>query len=196
MGPVVHEKREVLAHGRLDWGPGTVEVLADDRGIFSVSFGDAGTERRPAEPVCPSYADDRRRAAGGIVELALEQLERYFAGTLQAFELPVRVVGTPFQLAVWQTLSRIPLGETRTYAQLAAVAGSPRAMRAAGQACRANPLGIIIPCHRVLGMNGALTGYAGTQVHLKAALLAHERRVAQERGLAAGRGALAEGFAR
>jgi O-6-methylguanine DNA methyltransferase len=196
-GSVAREWREVLACGRVDWGPGTVEVLADDRGIFSVSFEDAQHGESPVHREFGASAAERGRAAAKIVELALEQIKRYFTGTLQVFELPVHITGTPFQLAIWRALSGIPFGETRTYAQLARAAGSPRAMRAAGQACRGNPLGIIIPCHRVLGTGGSLTGYAGTQVHLKAALLAHERRVARERGLATGTGmVVAEDLAR
>lgn len=181
---MIRERRESWARGRLDWGPGKVEVLADDSGIFSVAFADRRQERPAAEEEVPARAAEGGGAAEKIVELALEQFRRYFAGELRRFELPVHVTGTPFQLAIWRALCRIPFGGARTYAQLAAQTGSPKAMRAAGQACRANPLGIVIPCHRVLSAHGDLTGYAGNQVHLKAALLDHERRVVQERGLA------------
>jgi methylated-DNA-[protein]-cysteine S-methyltransferase len=89
------------------------------------------------------------------------QLEEYFAGERTAFELPVAPAGTPFQQAVWAELQRIGYGTTITYAELAARIGRPTAIRAAGAANGANPVSIVIPCHRVIGSNGTLTGYGG-----------------------------------
>jgi methylated-DNA-[protein]-cysteine S-methyltransferase len=98
----------------------------------------------------------------------------YFAGDLTALdELPVKTGGTDFQKAVWAALRAIPAGETRSYGQLASAIGSPRAVRAAGLANGQNPIAVIVPCHRVIGANGTLTGYAGG-LERKRWLLAHE----------------------
>ena len=92
---------------------------------------------------------------------AKKQLEQYFSGTLRSFTLPLRPEDTPFQQKVWAALLQIPWGETRTYGQVAAMIGQPKACRAVGMANNRNPLPIFIPCHRVIGANGQLTGYAG-----------------------------------
>lgn len=92
---------------------------------------------------------------------AIRQLDAYFAGELTEFDLPLHLVGTPFQLRVWEQLRRIPYGETRTYGELAEALGNPGAARAVGLANGKNPIGIIVPCHRVIGSGGSLTGYGG-----------------------------------
>ena len=97
-------------------------------------------------------------------ELNLEckkQLEEYFAGKRKQFDLPLAPKGTDFQKRVWKALTDIPYGETRTYGKIAAAVGSPKAARAVGMANNKNPIGIIIPCHRVVGADGKLVGYAG-----------------------------------
>ncbi|XXF78093.1 methylated-DNA--[protein]-cysteine S-methyltransferase [Myxococcaceae bacterium GXIMD 01537] len=110
-----------------------------------------------------------------VLREARRQLEEYFAGQRTAFELPMEPAGTPFQHAVWAELRRIPWGTTRTYAELARHLGRSGAARAVGSANARNPLSIIVPCHRVVGADGSLTGYAGG-VPAKEWLLAHERR--------------------
>jgi methylated-DNA-[protein]-cysteine S-methyltransferase len=90
-----------------------------------------------------------------------DQLEAYFAGELKEFTLDLRLNGTPFQRRVWDELRRIPYGETRSYGELAELLGAPRASRAVGLANGRNPVGVIVPCHRVIGADGRLTGYAG-----------------------------------
>ncbi|MFQ6575687.1 methylated-DNA--[protein]-cysteine S-methyltransferase [Pseudomonas sp. UM16] len=90
-----------------------------------------------------------------------QQLDEYFAGTREQFEVKLAPVGTPFQHEVWQALQRIPYGTTCSYGDLAQQIGRPRAVRAVGTANGANPIAIIVPCHRVIGSNGTLTGYAG-----------------------------------
>ncbi|MFE0773277.1 methylated-DNA--[protein]-cysteine S-methyltransferase [Streptomyces sp. NPDC058861] len=92
---------------------------------------------------------------------AVRQLDAYFAGELTAFDLPLHLVGTPFQLRVWERLSLIPYGKTRTYGELAEELGNPGASRAVGLANGKNPVSIIVPCHRVVGAGGGLTGYGG-----------------------------------
>ena len=101
---------------------------------------------------------------------AVSQLQEYFAGTRAEFDLPIRLEGTPFQQAVWKELMKIPYGQTRTYGQIAAAIGKPKATRAVGSACNRNPIWIIVPCHRVVGSNRNLTGYAGG-LSMKQALL-------------------------
>lgn len=108
---------------------------------------------------------------------AKQQLAEYFAGQRQAFDLPLRMQGTPFQQKVWAAL-RNPYGETRSYGQIAAQVGNPKAGRAVGMANNRNPIAIIVPCHRVIGANGSLTGYAGG-LSVKQELLALERRTRQ-----------------
>ena len=104
-----------------------------------------------------------------------QAVEAYFGGDLSAFDgVEVKTGGTDFQRAVWRALRQIPAGETRSYGQLAAAIGAPRAVRAVGLANGSNPVGVIVPCHRVIGANGTLTGYAGGLAR-KRWLLAHER---------------------
>jgi methylated-DNA-[protein]-cysteine S-methyltransferase len=114
----------------------------------------------------PSHKDGRvpeaswRHSDSSFVEVR-EQLAEYFAGERQQFDLPLKLVGTPFQQRVWQELQQIPFGTTITYAELAGRIGKPAASRAVGNANGCNPVSIIVPCHRVIGSNGKLTGYAG-----------------------------------
>ena len=96
-----------------------------------------------------------------LLEEAARQLEEYFAGQRKEFSLPLAPKGTEFQLRVWQALLQIPYGETRSYGELAAMVGNPKACRAVGGANHRNPLSILIPCHRVVGTGGSLIGYAG-----------------------------------
>jgi methylated-DNA-[protein]-cysteine S-methyltransferase len=123
--------------------------------------------RYPAAAIQHGAAPDRVRAP----------LIRYFEGDLdQLAQTPWRLCGTPFQRRVWRALFDIPPGETRTYAQQAALVGQPSAIRAVGTANGANPISLVLPCHRVIGANGTLTGYGGG-LHRKAWLLAHEGAV-------------------
>ncbi|WP_189858355.1 methylated-DNA--[protein]-cysteine S-methyltransferase [Streptomyces poonensis] len=108
---------------------------------------------------------------------ATEQLRAYFAGELKEFTLGLHLAGTPFQRTVWEELRRIPYGETRTYGELATTLGNPKASRAVGLANGRNPIGIIVPCHRVVGADGGLTGYGGG-LPRKRRLLDFEREAA------------------
>ncbi len=105
----------------------------------------------------------------------IQQLQAYFAGELEKFTLPLAPQGTPFQLKVWKQLCDIPYGETISYGELARRIGNPNASRAVGLANGSNPIPIVIPCHRVIGSNGKLTGYGGG-LPIKEKLLALERR--------------------
>ena len=111
--------------------------------------------------------------ASPLLDAAEAQLREYFAGTRRTFDLPLAPRGTAFQQRVWAALRAIPYGETRTYGELAAAIGSPSASRAVGMANHHNPIPIVIPCHRVIGANGTLTGYTGG-LEIKRKLLALE----------------------
>ena len=115
-----------------------------------------------------------RRKTTHCAQEAEEQLNEYFAGVRREFDLPLAAKGTPFQQAVWAQLHKIPYGEVRTYGQLAAALGKPKASRAVGSACHRNPLCIVVPCHRVIGADGSLTGYA-EGLEIKEYLLELER---------------------
>ena len=119
---------------------------------------DCGRERK----FCKELMKEKVREDGGssILREAARQLGEYLEGRRQTFELPLNPQGTSFQKKVWQALRDIPYGETRTYGQIAKEVGSPKGARAVGMACHNNPIIIVTPCHRVVGANGALTGFA------------------------------------
>ena len=122
----------------------------------------------PNDPPEPGLDRDDRRC-----EPAVCQLNAYFAGTLRDFTLPMAPPGTDFQKLVWAELSRIPFGTTISYGELARRIGRPKSSRAVGRANATNPIPIVVPCHRVIGSSGTLTGYAGG-LDLKLGLLKHE----------------------
>ncbi len=110
-----------------------------------------------------------------VLEDAAKQIELYLSGKLPKFSLPLKVSGTPFQLAVWKAIAKVPFGKTISYGEIAAALGKPNAARAVGAAVGANPTPLLVGCHRVLGSNGSLTGYSGGQgVKTKKLLLDHE----------------------
>jgi methylated-DNA-[protein]-cysteine S-methyltransferase len=113
-------------------------------------------------------------AGDPTLQESARQLTAYFAGNLREFDLPLDLQGTDFQLRVWRQLENIPFGEVRSYAQIAAAIGSPNAVRAVGAANGANPIPIVVPCHRVIGSSGKLVGYGGG-LPLKKRLLELER---------------------
>jgi methylated-DNA-[protein]-cysteine S-methyltransferase len=120
------------------------------------------------------YMEAREPAGrGGVLDAAAEQLDAYFAGQLTEFDLPIELRGTPFQREVWAALLAIPFGRTTSYRQLAMRVGRPAAYRAVGMANGRNPISIVVPCHRVIGSDGSLTGYGGG-IERKSWLLAHE----------------------
>ncbi len=106
-----------------------------------------------------------------ILTMAKKELTAYFNGELMEFTTPLHIKGTPFQLSVWEAMMEIPYGETRTYSEIAAQINRPLAVRAVGQASRANKFPFIIPCHRIIGKSGSLTGYAGNKTSIKSRLL-------------------------
>lgn len=117
----------------------------------------------------------RVQSENAILRKARRQLEEYFSGHRSRFSIPLKAEGTPFQKKVWKALSEIPFGETVSYAFIAKTIGNPKASRAVGMANNKNPIGIIVPCHRVVGADGSLTGYAGG-LGRKQWLLRHEKK--------------------
>ena len=116
-----------------------------------------------------------------LLAMAVAQLRAYFEGSLMRFSLPLAAPGTSFQRSVWKALEEIPYGSTRSYGAVAAAIGAPAASRAVGLANGRNPIAVVVPCHRVIGANGSLTGYGGG-LERKAWLLDHERRHAPGAG--------------
>lgn len=110
-----------------------------------------------------------------LVQDTFLNLDAYFSGTRKTFSVPLDLQGTPFQKMVWQALLQIPYGETKSYGQIAAQIGKPKAARAVGMACNRNHIGIIVPCHRVIGSSGSLTGYAAG-LEIKKTLLNLEKQ--------------------
>ncbi|MER5992152.1 MULTISPECIES: methylated-DNA--[protein]-cysteine S-methyltransferase [Streptomyces] len=139
-------------HTVIDSPYGPLTLVADDGVLCGLYMTDH--RHRPPEE---TFGD---RDATPFAE-AREQLAAYFAGELKEFTLELRLHGTPFQRRVWDLLTRIPYGETRSYGRLADDLGNPRASRAVGLANGRNPISIIVPCHRVIGASGGLTGYGG-----------------------------------
>lgn len=148
---------------------GPLRLVADAAYLREVGFAPAALVPATAPPT-PLLAE------------AARQLAEYFGGTRQAFDLPLAPVGTPFQQKVWAALRGLPYGTTTTYGALAHHLGDAGAVRAVGRANGANPLAIVVPCHRVIGAGGKLTGFAGGLAH-KQWLLRHEARTVAPTGL-------------
>ncbi|MFY9726054.1 MAG: methylated-DNA--[protein]-cysteine S-methyltransferase [Bryobacteraceae bacterium] len=137
-----------------------------------LTAGAAGIRRIEFAPFAESEAAPN--PGNPLLAEAVRQLRAYFAGELRRFDLPLDLAGTDFQRRVWLELTRIPYGETRSYQDLARAIGSPKAVRAVGAANGANPVAIVVPCHRVIGAGGKLVGYGGG-LPLKRRLLDLER---------------------
>lgn len=147
---------------------GTLELIANTNALIAVRF----ARERTGAPTIESTSDGRDQP---ILTDAARQLEGYFGGKVTRFDLPIELKGTEFQMLVWNALRRIPFGETETYSEIARSLGVARAARAVGAACGRNPVAIVVPCHRVVGVNGSLTGFGGG-LEAKAELLALEAR--------------------
>lgn len=138
---------------------GTVRISANPTGITEVAFVSQSSKAEPS----------------ALTKKAAEQLMAYFSGHLTQFSLPLAASGTAFQQQVWQALVKVPFASTCSYADIARHLANPKAVRAVGAANGRNPIAIIVPCHRIIGANGTLTGYAGG-LEKKAWLLKHEQR--------------------
>jgi methylated-DNA-[protein]-cysteine S-methyltransferase len=143
----------MTVHSTIDSPVGPLLLGANEAGVCLIEFHES-KHRLPRSP-------DWREGESELIERARAQLGEYFAGTRRTFDLPLAPRGTEFQRAVWHALAAIPYGETISYAQLATRVGKPAATRAVGAANGRNPLPIVLPCHRVIGANGSLTGFGG-----------------------------------
>lgn len=158
-----HDGAETLHCATIDTPVGPMTLVVAPRGLRSLHFG------RQPDPVT-AIESDRHTAAWR------RQLQEYFAGQRLHFTLPVDPVGTAFQKQVWSVMMDIPCGETRSYGEIARAVGRPGAARAVGMANKRNPIPVVIPCHRIIGADGSLTGYSGHNgLTTKQALLDLER---------------------
>ena len=149
-----------MRYAMMDTPVGPLTLASTDKGLSSLNFGTT----IPPDGIVDEPAN----------RTFIQQLSEYFDGTRTHFDLPLDVQGTPFQMAVWCALMNIPFGQTRSYGEIAKSIGKPGAARAVGMANHENPIAVVIPCHRVVGHDGSLTGYAGG-LHLKRQLLSIEQ---------------------
>lgn len=133
---------------------GDITLIADDENLCSIYWPNQ-------EPDKKKFSDLERKDNSKVLRAAVKQLNQYFDGKRPAFDLPIKMDGTDFQRNVWRALTSIKFGETVSYRDIANKVGNPKAVRAVGAAIGKNPISIIIPCHRVIGTNGKLTGFAG-----------------------------------
>jgi methylated-DNA-[protein]-cysteine S-methyltransferase len=145
----------------IDSPVGNLEISADDTGLIGVEF------------VTNSVTEESKNS---ILIETKKQLDEFFSGKRKEFDLPLHITGTAFQKQVWEVLKTIPYGDIMSYQQVAERIQNPKAVRAVGQANKSNKFPIIIPCHRVIGKNKKLTGYAGKQVDKKEILLSLEKK--------------------
>ena len=153
---------DILYHDSFETPIGFIHVEANDSGICSIDFHDL---------------PEVEANASLLTNAAIKQLSVYFAGEIQEFSVPLAPNGTTFELEVWNELSKVPYGETCSYLDIANRMNNPKAIRAVGRANGANPIAIVIPCHRVVGADGSLVGYSGG-LWRKRWLLDHEARIA------------------
>ncbi len=145
----------------IDSPVGNLEISADDTGLIGVEFVTNNVTEESKNPI--------------LIETK-KQLDEFFSGQRKEFDLPLHIKGTAFQKQVWEVLKTIPYGDIMSYQQVAERIQNPKAVRAVGQANKSNKFPIIIPCHRVIGKNKKLTGYAGKQVDKKEILLSLEKK--------------------
>lgn len=160
---------------------GVLDIVADHHSIVAIRWDTASDDAQPDahNPVDRHLGDDIDRVAPGehpVLDAAVRQLGEYFDGARTEFDLPLAPVGTEFQQTAWEALRRIPFGETISYGEQARMLGDANKSRAVGAANGKNPIPIVVPCHRVVGRDGRLTGFAGG-IEIKAWLLDHEFRV-------------------
>lgn len=156
----VEERKEIMKTAIYHSPFGNMELSYEEDGVISLQMAEEGTKGEAPE---------------GLALTVFRELDEYFQGRRKTFDFPCRTHGTAFQEKVWAALREIPYGETRSYRDIAEAIGHPKAYRAVGMANNANPLFIIIPCHRVIGADGSLTGYGGG-LPMKKALLMLEKK--------------------
>ncbi|PLR97505.1 methylated-DNA--[protein]-cysteine S-methyltransferase [Bacillus sp. T33-2] len=155
-------------YSSIETAAGELFIVAEAGRISAIRLGEGAFLKHEGQQQITRQDDDL------LLKECVKQLKGYFLGERKSFDLPIAQKGTPFQLEVWNQLLKIPYGDTKSYQDIAVQTGRPRAVRAVGQANKANKLPIIIPCHRVIGKNRSLTGYAGNRTEIKDILLSLE----------------------
>lgn len=160
------EEKKRIRLCRYESPVGPLEIGEDGEGICRISFGKADSLSIKGNAAVQNSEEASkeqlpRKEQTPLLQEAIRQLKEYFAGQRKSFDLPLSFYGTEFQKKVWQALLDIPYGETRSYGQIAAAVGNPKACRAVGMANHRNEIIIVVPCHRVIGADGSLTGYGG-----------------------------------
>jgi methylated-DNA-[protein]-cysteine S-methyltransferase len=170
---------EMLHLTKVDSPVGQLTLVADQQSLLVLTWGgDGSSSTRVAQLV--QQAEEVPASEHPILARSVAQLMEYFAGQRKEFDLPLHAEGTEFQRAAWSVLRQIPYGQTLSYAEQAGRTGSPKASRAVGSANGRNPIAIIVPCHRVIGADGSLTGFGGG-IDTKQWLLTHEQQVLSAR---------------
>ncbi len=168
-----------IAYHMMSSPVGLLFLARTENGLRYVDFMDRKSLKRMIARHSNDYPDATWEPSLLDLRDAVDELDEYFTGQRYAFTVPLDLVGSDFQIQVWKALCEIPFGETRTYGQIAKTIGQPKAARAVGLANNQNPIPVIVPCHRVIGANGKLTGYGGG-IHRKKWLIQHEARFAKE----------------
>ena len=166
-------KSELLYASKILWEGWCFVLLSSELGIRLIDLHGASLSEL-SERLGVEIIQGETKTASVSQNLARQEIEEYLNGDRKSFSSPLDMQGTPFQIEVWNELLNIPYGETRSYGEIAAAVGRPRAARAVGAALGANPLPIIVPCHRVIGKNGSLVGFGGG-LRLKEQLLLLEK---------------------
>lgn len=148
---MIQENKGNKIYGYMTSPIGILKITASDTAVTAVER--ISAEERPA-------GMEDKTVENRFIRQCREELQEYFAGRQRSFDVPLAPSGTPFQQRVWNALCQIPYGQTRTYSEIAQMAGNPKASRAVGMANHRNPILILIPCHRIIGADGSLTGYA------------------------------------
>jgi O-6-methylguanine DNA methyltransferase len=161
-----------LYHSTLDTPIGPFGLVSTSKGLAAIFFG-KGLRRKRDSWIRRVFPGARVEPAGRAHRIFAKQIREYFEGRRRAFEVVIDLRGTDFQKKVWAEVARVPYGQTVSYGEIAHLIGKPKAVRAVGAANGANPIPIVIPCHRVIGSDGSLTGYGGG-LKSKRWLLAHE----------------------
>lgn len=164
-----------LAAQRLETPLGIMTAVGDEEALYVLEFADRGDRPGDIDRLLARTGRRVHEGESGPIESIRRELSEYFEGIRASFETPIAAQGTEFERSVWRSLREVPFGETRSYREVAVGLGRPAATRAVGRANGANPLPIVVPCHRIIGSDGTLCGYGG-QLWRKQWLLDHERR--------------------
>ncbi|GAA0324431.1 methylated-DNA--protein-cysteine methyltransferase [Bacillus carboniphilus] len=159
---------EKISYQKISSPIGDLWIIGSDEELYTILFDEEELKREWIDAV---------EKETPVLKETVRQLHEYFQGERSHFQVPLKLKGTAFQKTVWNQLQTIEYGKTKSYGEIAELIGNPKAVRAVGQANRANPVPIIIPCHRVIGKNQKLVGYAGNRIELKETLLKLESTI-------------------